>query len=460
LLDDDLRLLQAVEDFAGRPVCYGAGGPGRRISMQQLKPVLGPVQLTFYAVGVIVGAGVYSVIGAAAGVAGEGVWLGFVIGAAVALLTGISYAEMSTMIPVAGAEYVYLRRAAPRADWAAFGVGVIILFGGAATAATVAVAFGGYLRFFVDLPVWLSALLLLAACTAVNIRGIRESSWANILLTIVEVAGLVLVIAAGIAAGGMSEPLFAAPGPGVMTGAAILFFVFLGFEELANIAEEARDPRDIPRALFAGLAITTVLYVLVALAVVTLAPPAMLAASEAPLATALAQIWPDAAGALSAIALFATANTVLIILVATSRLAFSMGRDGELPSLFGAVLSGRRTPWIGALLAFAMAAVLLPIGDLTVLAELSSFSALLAFLAVNCTLIALRFSAPELKRPFRVPGAVGGVPLLPVAAIASILFLLAFFKWEVYLGAALAIVATAFAFVARQWWRSRPSVPG
>src|SRR5690606_33154809 len=127
-------------------------------------------------------------------------------------------------------------------------------------------------------------------------------------------------------------------------------------------------------------------------------------------------------------------------LIATSRLAFSMGRDGELPPLFGAVLPGRRTPWIGALLAFAMAAVLLPIGDLTVLAELSSFSALLAFLAVNCTLIALRFSAPELRRPFRVPGAIGGVPILPVAAIASILFLLAFFEWEVYLGAALAIV--------------------
>ena len=419
----------------------------------QLKPVLGPIQLTFYAVGVIVGAGIYSVIGSAAGVAGEGLWLSFVIGAFVAFLTGLSYAEMTTMMPVAGAEYVYLRRAAPRAGWAAFGVGAIILFSGAATAATVAIAFGGYLRTFADVPIWLSAFVLLALCSAINIRGIRESSWANILLTLVEVGGLVLVIAAGFAAGGMAEPLFTAPGPGVMTGAAILFFVFLGFEELANVAEEARDPRDLPRALFAGLGITTVLYVLVALAIVALAPPAMLAASEAPLAVALAQIWPGAAGALSAIALFATANTVLIILIATSRLAFSMGRDGELPGVFGKILPGRGTPWIGALLAFAMSAVLLPVGDLRVLAELSSISALIAFLAVNFTLIALRYQEPERARPFRVPGSVGKLPLVPVAAIASILFLLAFFDWKVYLGGAVALIIVALAFAGQQWWR-------
>jgi amino acid transporter len=424
----------------------------------KLKPVLGPVQLTFYAVGVIVGAGIYSVIGSAAGVAGEGLWLSFVIGAFVAFLTGLSYAEMTTMMPVAGAEYVYLRRAAPRADWAAFGVGAIILFSGSATAAAVATSFGGYLRFFVDVPVWFSALLLIGACTAVNIRGIHESSWVNILLTLIELSGLVLVIAAGFWAAGAAEvfaPVFAAPGAGVMTGAAILFFVFLGFEELANVAEEARDPGDVPRALFAGLGITTVLYVLVALAIVALAPPEMLAASEATLAAALARVWPGAAGTLSAIALFATANTVLIILIATSRLAFSMGRDGELPSIFGAVLPGRRTPWVGALFAFALGAILIPVGDLTVLAELSSISALLAFLAVNLTLIALRFQEPGAKRPFRVPGAIGKLPLVPVAAIASILFLLGFFKSEVYWGAALALAVTAVAFAARQYWRSR-----
>src|SRR4030042_255014 len=115
-----------------------------------LKPVLGPIQLIFYSVGVIVGAGVYSVIGSAAGLAHQSLWLSFVVGAGVAMLTALSYAEMATSFPVAGAEYVYLRKAWPGADWLAFGVGSILLLGGAATAATVAMAFAGYLRVFVD----------------------------------------------------------------------------------------------------------------------------------------------------------------------------------------------------------------------------------------------------------------------------------------------------------------------
>jgi amino acid transporter len=109
----------------------------------QLKAVLGPVQLIFYSVGVIIGAGVYSVIGAAAGLAGPSLWLSFVIGAVVAVLTAISYAEMTTSFPAAGAEYVYVRHALPSFHWVAFVIAIVILVGGAATATTVAVAFGG-----------------------------------------------------------------------------------------------------------------------------------------------------------------------------------------------------------------------------------------------------------------------------------------------------------------------------
>src|SRR5690349_12252100 len=134
----------------------------------QLKPVLGPVQLIFYGVGVIVGAGVYSVLGAAAALAQNYLWISFLVGAFIAFLTAISYAEMTTTFPAAGAEYVYVRLAWPRADWLAFSIGVIILIGGSATAATVATSFAGYLRVFVDFPAFLSAALLLAACTAFN----------------------------------------------------------------------------------------------------------------------------------------------------------------------------------------------------------------------------------------------------------------------------------------------------
>jgi basic amino acid/polyamine antiporter, APA family len=415
-----------------------------------LKPVLGPVQLIFYSVGVIIGAGVYSVIGAAAGLAQEGLWLSFLVGALVALLTAFSYAEMTTAFPHAGAEYVYLRRALPRLRFAAFGIGIVILLGGAATAATVAVAFGGYLKQFVDVPIGLSALILLAVCTALNVWGLQESSLANIIFTSIEVAGLLLVVAAGAMQGDLVGPVFAPVHSGIMPAAAIIFFVYLGFEEIANMAEEVRHPaRDLPRAIFGSIGITTLLYVLVSLSVVALASPAELAAAEAPLATAIHKVWPGASGLLSAIALFATANTVLISLIATSRLAFSMGRDGEIPSLFGAVLPGRGTPWIAAIFIFLICAVLLPIGDLKILAELSSFSALLAFLAVNVALIILRYRMPQHRRPFRVPLNVGRLPLLPIAAIGSIGFLLAYFDWKIYAIGTITLALLSIAFLLR-----------
>jgi APA family basic amino acid/polyamine antiporter len=362
---------------------------------------------------------------------------------------------MTTSFPAAGAEYHYLRRALPKSDWAAFGVGVVILLGAAATAATVAVAFGGYLRVFLDVPVAVSALGLLLVCTVFNIWGLRESSWANILLTSIEVAGLLLVIAAGLTREDFAKPLLVQPQPGVMAAAAVLFFVYLGFEEIANLTEEVKDPaRDIPRAIFISLGITTVLYVLVSLAVVALASPGELAASGAPLAVAVQKVWPGAGNALSAIALFATANTVLITLIATSRLAFSMSRDGEIPGVFATLMPVRHTPWIAAVLSFAMAAVLVPIGDVKILAGLSSFSALLAFLAVNLALIILRYRMPEIPRPFRVPLSVGRMPILPLAAIASICLLLANFDWDIYGAGAAALILSALGFWARQRWRA------
>lgn len=418
--------------------------------MAKLKPTLGPVQLLFYCVGVIVGAGVYSVIGAAAGLAGESVWLSFLLAALVALLTGFAYAEMATAFPHAGAEYIYVRRAFPASKFFSFAVGLLILIGGAATAATVAFAFGGYLRTFLELPIAWSALALLCVCTLLNIWGLRESSWVNIAFTCIEVGGLALVIVAGISYGNIAAPLSAPLQSGLAPAAAILFFVFLGFEEIANLAEEIHDPpRNLPRAIFLSIGITTVLYVLVSLAVVVLASPNELAASSAPLTLAIQKIWPASGGLLSAIALFATANTVLITLVATSRLAFSLARDNEIPTIFARVSRNKQSPWTGALLAFATSLALLPIGDLKILAELSSFVALLAFLTVNLTLVILRFRLPDHARPFRVPLSLARLPLVPLVAIGTIIVLLANFDQQVYLAGAGIALAVCVGFILR-----------
>jgi len=331
---------------------------------------------------------------------------------------------------------------------------VLILLGGAATATTVALAFGAYLRVFVDVPTIAAALALLTLCTLLNIWGMRESSWLNIAFTSIEVAGLLLVVAAGVLSEVTLPTVQAGAEPAVMSAAALLFFVYLGFEEIANLAEEVRNPaRDIPMALFVSMGATTALYVMVAVALVSISPPAELAASEAPLTTAIENVWPQAGNLLSGIALFATANTVLITLIATSHLAFSMGRDGEIASVFARVLKGRQTPWVAALLTLAMAAVLLPVGNVQVLAEMSSFAALLAFLAVNVVLIVLRYRMPNHPRPFRVPLAIGQLPMMPLAAIVSIAVLLVHFEWRIYAAGGVALALTALAFAARQGFR-------
>src|SRR5688500_7391843 len=165
--------------------------------MTKLARRLGLPSLTFYGIGLIVGAGIYSVIGAAAGVAGEGLWLSFAIGSVIALLTGLSYAELATMHPEAGAEFVYLREAFPRHRWAAFAVGTVLTIAVAATASTVAVAFAGYLGMFVPVPLLAAAIGVLTVVMLINIAGIAPSSWINIVFTLIEIAGLLLVISLG-----------------------------------------------------------------------------------------------------------------------------------------------------------------------------------------------------------------------------------------------------------------------
>jgi amino acid transporter len=420
----------------------------------QLQPTLGPVQLTFYGIGVIVGAGVYSVIGAASAIAHDALWFSFIIGGFVAFLTGLSYAEMATAFPSAGAEYSYMRRAFPRAEWISVLVALTILIGAAATASTVAVAFGGYLREFVDLPQTVAALLLLIGCTVLNVVGLRESSWANILFTCVEVCGLLLVIAAGLTKGDVTAELAAPLNPGAIEAAAVLFFVYLGFEQIANLSEEVRHPsRDIPRAIFISIGVTTALYVLVALAVLAVATPAELAASAAPLAVVMQQSWPRAGPLMSAIALFATANTVLITLIAASRLLFSMGRDGVIHHAFAVLTAGRQTPAVAASLSLAAAAILIPLGSVATLAGISSFAALLAFLAVNVALVVLRFRAPDHHRPFRVPLRIGRMPLLPLVAVAGIGLLLGHFDTRIYVAGAVTLAAALAICGLKTLWR-------
>jgi basic amino acid/polyamine antiporter, APA family len=391
-----------------------------------LRRILGLPSLVFYGVGIILGAGIYSVVGAAAGRAGDSLWLSFVVAALAALLTALSYAELSSLDPSAAAEFAYLRRAFPRWPQAGSVVGLLVAFSGAATVATVATAFAGYLRDLVDgLAAAAIAWTLIALAAALNVVGVRQAGWVNVVFTLVEAAGLVVFVYLGSRTDGFGDALAATPQAGVAAGAALVFFSFLGFENIVNLAEEAKEPeRDVPRAIFVSLAIVSLIYVLVALAAVALVPAAELGASDAPLADAARSSAPRLAGALGGVALFATANTALVSMLVASRVVFGMARDGALPRAFSAVLAGRKTPWRAVLAVAAVASALIPVGAVGLLASLSSFAALFAFAGVNVALIVLRYREPRAVRRFRVPLAIGRLPILPALAGATALALL------------------------------------
>jgi APA family basic amino acid/polyamine antiporter len=362
----------------------------------------------------------------------------------------MSYAELATALPRAGAEYVYLRRAAPEHHWVAFAVGLLLVFAGAATAATVALAFAGYLGELAPVPALPAALTLLVVATVINVLGIRQSSWVNLVLTGLELAGLLLVVGAGLSVPGFGAAVLAAPPAGLLPATALIFFVYLGFEEIANLAEEAKSAsRDIPRAIFLSVGLTAVLYVLVALAVVTLVPADRLAASESPLATAIGAVSPVLADVLGAIALFATANTVLVVLIAVSRMLMSMARGRDLPRVIASVLPRQRTPWVAAICLLVVALAMLPVGEIAVIASMSSLASLAAFAAVNVALVVLRVREPDLRRPFRVPVSLGRIPLLPVLGTAAIGGLLVQFHPETYAVAGTVVLAGLALYGAR-----------
>jgi amino acid transporter len=425
--------------------------------MATLQRTLGLWSLVFYGVGMIVGAGVYSVIGEAAGPSGDALWMAFLVGAVVAVLTGLSYAELGTLFPRAGAEYVYVREAFPRRRAFPFAIGIVLVAAASATAATVSLAFAGYLETFVSAPRLVAALAVVLVLTGVNLWGIRLSSRVNVVFTLLEVGGLVAFTVLGATSPSFGEALLAAPHPGVIQGATLLFFAYLGFEDIVNLAEEAKDPaRDLPRAIFVALAVTGAIYVAVGLSAVALAEPTELAQSDSPLVLAARRVSPALAGALGGVALFATANTALIALVAGSRMLFGIAREGDLPAAAASVLPGRRTPWVAALCVAGLACALVPLGDVSAVASLSSFAALLAFVGVNLSLIVLRYRAPSAKRPFRVPVSVGRFPVLAGAALLLAGGLLAQFDAATWTAGGVGIgVALAAHFLTRGPLRRR-----
>ena len=395
-------------------------GPNPNDHATSLRRVLGLTEVTAGGVGIIIGAGIYVLLGAATSHAGPLVWLAFLVAAVLSALTGLSYAELSSMFPSAAGEYEYTRRAMP--EWVAFVVGWTMIMGLVVAAATVSIGFARYVGYFLDIDPRATALGLLTVVSTIAMMGVKHSARLTVALSAVQVGGLVLVIAIGLPHVGDVDLLSGHGVGGVLGAAALVFFAFIGFDEVITLAEETRDPtRTVPRALLLALGLSTGLYIAVAVAAVSVLGADTLAASPRPLADVMAHVLGDrGATVVAAIAVMTTTNTTLLVVTAASRVLYGMAKAGAMPRAFAFVHQRRRTP-IRAIVAVALVAgTFASFGDFAVVAAVTDFAVYVVFLAVNGTVILLRRTRPELPRPFAVAGTVGGVPVLPVLGLASV----------------------------------------
>lgn len=389
---------------------------------EMLQRRIGPGLLTAYGVGVMVGAGIYVLVGAVTAEAGVWAPLSFLIAGLIAAPTALSYAEFSTRLPEAAGEAAYVSTGFARPALGLV-IGLAIVAAGTVSAAAVLRGGAGYLISIIDLPFGPTVAVMGLALVAVALIGVLESLALAALFTLVEVAGLALVVFAGMTA----EPaasFVAPPGivwAGVASAATLAFFAFIGFEDIVNMAEEVREPtRTLPRAILLSLVITSLLYALVSYAAVRAVPLDLLSASEQPLAL----VWQEARGGsaayLSVIAVAAALNGVLAQIVMASRVLFGLGARHEVLVVFHRAHPRFGTPVLATVLigvAVIAAAVLLPIADL---AQATSALLLGVFVLVNAALIALKRRAPDAV--FRVPMAVPVTGL--ILALAAFLFTL------------------------------------
>ena len=395
-----------------------------------LRRTLGLPLLVLYGVGITIGAGIYVLIGAVAGHAGQYAPWPFLLAALAMALTVGSYAELSTRFPVSAGEAAYVR-AAFHSRLVSTVTGLITILIGVVASATVSLGAAGYIAQFVDWPRGAIVALVLAALGLVAACGILESVLLASLFTLIEVGGLVIIIMAGLTAGVPIASAFTLPplDAGVLSGIAyaalLAFFAFIGFEDLANVVEEAKVPhRDIPRAMVLTLLISTTLYLAVAAIAVAAVPPAQLAASPAPLSLVFRAVAGMSPATISVIAIVATLNTMLAQMTMAARVIYGMARQGDLPRFTGHVHPKTATPLVATGLIVAATLTLALLVPFELLAEGTSIATLIVFALVNLSLLRLRHRkvtspGPHVRVPVWVPAA--GL-LVCIAMIATAIF--------------------------------------
>jgi len=401
--------------------------------MGELKRTLGLAECIFFGVGSILGAGIYTLIGKIAGWSGNMIWLSFLIASVTALCTAFSYAELSAAFPKAGGEFEYAKRAFGKKTGVF--LGILISTNGVISGATVSLGFAGYLSGLIGVNLFLAAFGIIALIFFVNISGIKESSWVNIVFTLIELSGLFLVIYVAFPSIGKINytELPASGMNGLLKASALAFFAYIGFEEIVKLAEETKNPeKNIPRALFSASVIVIVVYSLVAISVVSVIAYDELGKSSSPLADVIdTKFGRTGVIIISIIALFSTSNTILSNMLGSSRVLLSMSKETTLLKRFASISKNRKTPVAALVLILITMCGFALIGKIETVAMIANVFIFITFIVVNLSVIVLRFKDKKSERPFRIPINIKNIPVISVLGILMTTLLLSYtiYRW-------------------------------
>jgi len=414
-----------------------------------LKKTLGALDLTMLGIGAIIGTGIFVLTGvAAAKYAGPGLVLSFIISGIACVFAALVYAEFSSSIPVAGSAYTYSY--VSLGEFMAWIIGWDLMLEYLLAASTVAIGWSGYFQIFLNgfgihLPTWATgalgtaqgavlnvpAVIIALLITALLSLGVKEAARFNNVIVFIKLAVVVLfiVVASRFVKPENWTPFLPFGFKGVMSGAAIVFFAYIGFDAVSTAAEEVIDPkRDMPRGIIASLVVCTVLYIIVSL-ILTGVVPYQLLDVAAPVAFALQYVHQDwAAGIISLGAMGGITTVLLVMLYGQTRVFFAMSRDGLLPKVFSSVHPKYKTPFLSTWLTGITVAVIAGITPINTVAELVNIGTLSAFVFVSIGVIVLRKTQPDLPRSFRVPW-VPWVPLLAAAFCLILMYQLPIITW-------------------------------
>lgn len=458
----------------------------------RLRRILGPVGLTSLGVGCIIGTGIFVLTGTAAhDITGPSLMLSFVVAGLGCIFAALCYAEFASMVPVAGSAYTYAF--ATMGELFAWIIGWDLVLEYSVASATVAHGWSHYFQDFlklfeISLPALISrapiednlelgkivttgtiidlpAVLITAIVTAVLVKGIKESAGFNTAMVIIKVAIVLFVIAVGsfyvnpenwtpfapygyTGVSFFGTTIFGQSGAGgkplgMLSGAAVIFFAYIGFDSVSTHAEEAKRPqRDVPIAIVVSLVLCTILYIAVS-AVLTGMVRYDKLNIDAPVSDAFGQVGlPWARGLISAGALAGITSVLLVLMLSQPRVLLAMARDGLLPdSFFGAVHPKFRTPWKSTILTGVFVATLSGALPLRILSDLVNIGTLLAFVMVCIAVLIMRKTNPQAARPFRCP-MVPLIPILGIGICLLLMFSLPSHNWErlgIWLGIGLVV---------------------